>query len=288
MGRGTEAGQLWGSRRIREEEVPAAAVVATAAAGPGGDPPGDPPGDPNKGKKCMAVMTMTTPRTTQTRNSRRILQEERGHVTEEGQTPRWQNWPPSGKQPRARNLQYTGPCLAYDQTYPPVDDDETSILYQQNEGANRVRLCVPRMDTVAQQRKCHEARLEGRLVRAKKFRPGTTALKEIRHFQKHTALLIRRLPFQRLVREIAQDFRSDLWFQEVAIKDLQEAAEAYLVGIFEDSNLCAIHAKRVTIMPRGYPAGQTNPRRANVESPHTKHKNIRSFSGPPFPPKGVT
>lgn len=62
--------------------------------------------------------------------------------------------------------------------------------------------------------------------------------------------LIRKLPFQRLVREIAQDFKNDLRFQSTAILALQEAAEAYLVGLFEDTNLCAIHAKRVTIMPR--------------------------------------
>ena len=109
---------------------------------------------------------------------------------------------------------------------------------------------IPLEWTEAQKRKCHEARLEGRLVRAKKFRPGIAALKEIRHFQKGTALLIRKLPFQRLVREIAQDFKTDLRFQQAAIQALQEASEAYLVGLFEDTNLCAIHAKRVTIMPR--------------------------------------
>ncbi|KAK1330820.1 hypothetical protein QTO34_008758 [Cnephaeus nilssonii] len=63
-------------------------------------------------------------------------------------------------------------------------------------------------------------------------------------------LLIRKLPFQRLVREIAQDFKTDLRFQSAAIGALQEASEAYLVGLFEDTNLCAIHAKRVTIMPK--------------------------------------
>ena len=65
-----------------------------------------------------------------------------------------------------------------------------------------------------------------------------------------TELLIRRLPFQRLVREIAQDFKQDLRFQSAAIGALQEAAEAYIVGLFQDTNLCAIHAKRVTIMPK--------------------------------------
>ena len=73
---------------------------------------------------------------------------------------------------------------------------------------------------------------------------------EIRKYQKSTELLIRKLPFQRLVREIAQDFKTDLRFQSSAILALQEASEAYLVGLFEDTNLCAIHAKRVTIMPK--------------------------------------
>ena len=83
-----------------------------------------------------------------------------------------------------------------------------------------------------------------------RFRPGTVALREIRRYQKSTELLIRKLPFQRLVREIAQDFKTDLRFQLAAVMALQEASEAYLVGLFEDSNLCAIHAKRVTIMPK--------------------------------------
>ncbi|CAJ0957601.1 unnamed protein product, partial [Ranitomeya imitator] len=76
------------------------------------------------------------------------------------------------------------------------------------------------------------------------------SLCEIRRYQKSTELLIRKLPFQRLVREIAQDFKTDLRFQSSAVMALQEASEAYLVGLFEDTNLCAIHAKRVTIMPK--------------------------------------
>ena len=83
-----------------------------------------------------------------------------------------------------------------------------------------------------------------------RYRPGTVALRDIRKYQKSTDLLIRKLPFQRLVREIAQDFKQDLRFQSTAILALQEAAEAYLVSLFEDTNLCAIHARRVTIMPR--------------------------------------
>ena len=86
--------------------------------------------------------------------------------------------------------------------------------------------------------------------RPHKFRPGTVALREIRRFQKSTDLLIRKLPFQRLVREIAQQYKTDLRFKPAALIALQEAAEAYLIGIFEDANLCAIHAKRITIMPK--------------------------------------
>ena len=86
--------------------------------------------------------------------------------------------------------------------------------------------------------------------RKRRYRPGTLALREIRHYQKKTNLLIKRAPFARLVREIAQSFMQELRFLNSAIGALQEAAEAYLVGLFEDTNLCAIHAKRITIMPR--------------------------------------
>ncbi|KAG0445531.1 hypothetical protein HPB47_014226 [Ixodes persulcatus] len=57
-------------------------------------------------------------------------------------------------------------------------------------------------------------------------------------YQKSTELLICKLPFQRLVREIAQDFKTDLLFQSSAVLALQEANEAYLIGLFEDTNLC--------------------------------------------------
>ena len=75
-------------------------------------------------------------------------------------------------------------------------------------------------------------------------------MREIRKYQKSTGLLIRKLPFQRLVREIAADFKLDLRFEASAGRTLQEAAEAYLVGLFDDTNLAAIHAKRVTVMPK--------------------------------------
>ena len=98
---------------------------------------------------------------------------------------------------------------------------------------------------------------KGGVKKRYRYRPGTVALKQIRQYQKSTELLIRKLPFQRLVREIASDsevIKSPLCgkvrFQSAAIMALQEATEAYLVGLFEDSNLCAIHARRVTIMPK--------------------------------------
>lgn len=80
---------------------------------------------------------------------------------------------------------------------------------------------------------------------------GEKALKEIRKYQQSTSLLLRRLPFARLVREIQYGMtRQPYRWQGSAILALQEAAEAHLVGLFEDSNLCAIHGKRVTIMPK--------------------------------------
>ncbi|XP_074035626.1 histone H3-like, partial [Leptinotarsa decemlineata] len=89
----------------------------------------------------------------------------------------------------------------------------------------------------------------GGVKKPHRYRPGTVALREIRRYQKSTELLIRKLPFQRLVREIAQDFKTDLRFQSSAVMALQEASEAYLVGLFEDTNLCAIHAKRTVNNP---------------------------------------
>ena len=85
----------------------------------------------------------------------------------------------------------------------------------------------------------------------RKYPPGTVALCETRRYQKSTELLIRKLPFQQLVRELAQDLgKMNIRFQSGAIMALQEALEAYLVGLLEDANLCTVHAKRVTIMTK--------------------------------------
>lgn len=88
------------------------------------------------------------------------------------------------------------------------------------------------------------------IKKLRRCRPGTLALREIRRYQSSTKLLISKLAFQRLVREISQDFAPDLRFQPSALLALQEATESYIVGVFDDMNLCAIHARRVTIMPR--------------------------------------
>ena len=91
---------------------------------------------------------------------------------------------------------------------------------------------------------------EGVKKKIHRFRPGTRALMDIRKYQKSTDLLIRKMPFMRLCKEIAQEFKADLRFQSSSILALQEASEQYIVSLFEDTNLCAIHCSRVTIMPR--------------------------------------
>ena len=83
-----------------------------------------------------------------------------------------------------------------------------------------------------------------------RFRPGTVALREIRRYQKSTDLLIRKLPFRRLVAGVMAEHITALRIQTSAVMALQTAVEDYMVSLFEDANLCAIHAKRVTVFPR--------------------------------------
>ena len=89
----------------------------------------------------------------------------------------------------------------------------------------------------------------GGVKKPHRHRPGTVALREIRRHQKSTDLLLRKMPFQRVVRDIARTIRTDLRFQSTALLALQESAEAHMVSVFEDVNCCAIHAGRTTIMP---------------------------------------
>ena len=106
---------------------------------------------------------------------------------------------------------------------------------------------APRKQLATMAYRLNPALTLGGVKKSHRYRPGTVALREIRKYQKSTELLIRKRPFQRLVKEIATDFKTDLRFQSSALMALQEATEAYLVGLFQDTNLCAIHAKRVTI-----------------------------------------
>jgi histone H3 len=106
--------------------------------------------------------------------------------------------------------------------------------------------CIHLATTAAQKL----ARHTGGMKKPHRYRLGTVAIHEIRKYQKNTDLLIRKAPFQHLVKEIATNFKSDLRMQSTVLLALQEASEAYLVCLFEDSNDCAIHAKRVMIMPK--------------------------------------
>ena len=163
--------------------------------------------------------------------------------------------------------------------YPPIDR-RLPVLYI-SRTKERTLLGHRVLDwTPEQKKKIHEVRMQGRQVKPHRYRVGTAALKDIHHFQKTTALLIRRLPFQRLVREITQDFKTDLRFQSAAILCLQEAVEAYLVRLFDDANLCAIHARRVTIMPKDILLARRI-RESIRRVPLPKNKTFRSFSGPP-------
>ena len=86
----------------------------------------------------------------------------------------------------------------------------------------------------------------------KKFqwRLGTRALRQIRFYQKSTMLLLRHIPFMRLIQEISQDFKTDLRYTAEAVYTIQSAVKAYLARLFDDTNLCAIHTKCVTVMPK--------------------------------------
>ncbi|OCB87035.1 histone 3 [Sanghuangporus baumii] len=148
---------------------------------------------------------------------------------------------------------------------PPEVQHPPCTIFQQPDSHNYSSGKAPRKQLATKAARKTAAPATGGVKKPHRFRPGTVALREIRRYQKSTELLIRKLPFQRLVREIAQDFkvrggpcrvilylpiRTDLRFQSSAVMALQEAAEAYLVSLFEDTNLAAIHAKRVTIQPK--------------------------------------
>ena len=100
------------------------------------------------------------------------------------------------------------------------------------------------MNTVAGEKK------KSKVKKVNRVRPGTVALREIRKLQKCSDLLLPKQPFQRLVRDIAKSCNNDLRFQSSALLGIQEAAEAFMTGLFEDSYLCTLHANRVTLMTK--------------------------------------
>ena len=151
-------------------------------------------------------------------------------------------------------------AIRYVNNPPPLPDNNDDDWFQRHPklpGSGKAQRKQPQPKTKKTKKK-GKAQGGGKMLPASqkgtkkphRYRPGTVALHEIRRYQKSTELLIRKLLFQRLVRKIAQDLGKDVRFQSGAIIALQEASEAYLVGLLEDSNLCAIHAKRVTIMPK--------------------------------------
>ena len=112
-----------------------------------------------------------------------------------------------------------------------------------------------RMATVARAEARHRGGKDLRTgaKKPRRYRLGTVALQDIRRYQRSTELLIRRAPFDHLGRELVQDMQCrgiELRVSPMVVTALQEAAEAYLVLLFEDTNLCAIHAKCVTIMSK--------------------------------------
>ena len=123
-------------------------------------------------------------------------------------------------------------------------------LHKKGCGNKAARKEITGMVKAGQKAPCKSAPATGGVKKPHRYRPATVALHEIRRYQKSTELLCRKLPVARLIWEIAQDFKSDLCFQASAIAALHEAMEDYIVNLFTDTNLCVIHAKWVTIMPK--------------------------------------
>ncbi|GBG34750.1 Histone H3 [Hondaea fermentalgiana] len=114
------------------------------------------------------------------------------------------------------------------------------------------RMLSSGVQSLRKRRKSGTPRRNGAPGVVQRLRPGERALKEIKRYQKSTNLLIQKLPFARVVKEETERYTQSQEFrwQSEALTALQEAAEAYLVSVFQDANLCALHAKRVTLMVR--------------------------------------
>ena len=124
------------------------------------------------------------------------------------------------------------------------------IMQTKNWTSEQITVHIKYLAKMWRQRKREYARRTGVNEKKKRYRPGALALAEIRKYQQSTESLIPRLPFRRLVRELMQSKKQDIRMQETALEALQEAAETYLVRLLDDANLCALHAQRVTLMPR--------------------------------------
>ena len=121
------------------------------------------------------------------------------------------------------------------------DDESTEGDYE----VGLIEVC----DNVTEKKKKKRSQTE--LKPTHRFHPGTVALRQIRYFQKNSdSLAIPKLNFNRLVREVAQEYNPDLRFSEGVVDLLQLTAENYLVSLAEDANLCAIHADRETLLPK--------------------------------------
>lgn len=114
---------------------------------------------------------------------------------------------------------------------------------------------VPKTNRIKKTQETKSNKIADVVKKPHRYRPGTVALREIRRYQRSSKLLIPRLPFSKLVRNIANEVNQakslpgKLQFQSSALMGLQEAAENYLVKVFEDANLASLHTKRVTVMP---------------------------------------
>ena len=150
-----------------------------------------------------------------------------------------------------------------------IQDEATEAM--EEEGVSSEAEEQPSPEPVGQRHRLYHRRT-GEPIANRRAKPGVVALREIRKFQKSTKCEIPKAAFQRLVREIAQGMKSDIRFDSMAILALQEAAEMYLVRVHEHANLCAIHARRVTVMAKDVVVARKLRGEKNAEA-YTGHPN---------------
>ena len=171
-------------------------------------------------------------------------------------------------------------------TYPPIDRNLAPLYVTKPK--ERTELGFRTLDwTKAQLEKMHQVRLKGRQIKPHKYWAGTAALRDICHFQKSTALLIRKLPFQRLVREIAQDFKTDLRFQLAAILCLQEAGRPILLDCLRTPTCVPSTPSILPSCPKTFSWPDESEGKECKEFHHQKHKHFGPFQDHPHTPRGV-